>query len=225
MTLGVAALVLVVFCGAIGFAIGRATAPKHATVSLPFATSPYATSPYTYRTIPRYAYPSYTYPTYTGGTQPRYGEDPSGNTYTEAGVFTITFPGHHNYPVASSFSAAGTYTRGHIVQSAVTASPRGLYLQWSDPLPITTTSQSAATMCTNRGARVENPGPSTVANRAGYTCRLAYQAYNSSSGNGTAYIDFAYLVANNRVFVFQASESSGATYAQFLAFVASFRLL
>jgi hypothetical protein len=76
----------------------------------------------------------------------------------------------------------------------------------------------------NRSGDTVNAGPSTIAQRPGYTCRLAYNSY-SPAGNKTIYIDYAYLVANNRIFLFEASEAAGATYAQFLAFVASFRLL
>jgi hypothetical protein len=220
MSLAVAALALVVFCGAIGFAIGRTTAPKSSSAAPTFPTLP----SYTYRTVPTYRYPSYTYRTYpsypyTTVTPRSYGEDPRGNSYTEPGVFSITFPSTHNYAIPLSSYIAGALTTGKNVQSSYSATPHGFSVTWTDEVSTTTTSHAVAQLCNNRYATVVAAGPSTIAGLPGYTCRLPY------GGTNKRYVDLAYLFANHRYFFFQVSEYAGGTYAQFLAFVATFRLL
>ena len=179
------------------------------------------------RTAPTYPSPAYTAPrTYTPTTcayNPLDVAAPGGNGYRDpAGVFSIQFPSPHTNVSSLRLAVDGSFVAAQSVQSWNGATPWGYWVTWTEPVG---TPDPAgvyeASVCRSSGAdTVIQTATITIAGASAHSCRVRVK----QSASRAWINDYAFVAAQHRLFLFNASEQTTATYQDFLAFVGSFRL-
>jgi hypothetical protein len=189
----------------------RTSAPPYFRILTP-STVPYA--------VPTYTVPTYTVPTTTPFYATTTTVPPSGLFEAPDGAFSIVFPSEYTFSDNSGVPIGPVSLAGSGVKSALDAIPWGLAVYWSRAgVSPPTAAVAYATACTHSSERLITRTTITVDGHAAVMCREA----DKMNGRGTM-DDYVYLVANGRAFEIDETELTTATYADFLKFVASFKL-